>query len=87
MVTTLADTYTTGYGFIDEEIAETVCQVLEIKSHHLIKPKQISGFDGRAIKTITHAIYSTLTIGIHIESLPFLLIIKMGNHPIILVQL
>ena len=29
-VTTLADTYATGYGFIDEEFAETVCQVLEI---------------------------------------------------------
>ena len=30
-VTTLVDICATGYGFIDEEFAETVCQVLEIK--------------------------------------------------------
>ena len=29
--TTLADTCAIGYGFIDEEFAETVCQVLEIE--------------------------------------------------------
>ena len=27
----LANTYATGYGFIDEEFAEKVCQVLEIQ--------------------------------------------------------
>ena len=32
MATTLADTCISGYGFIDEEFAETVCQILEIKS-------------------------------------------------------
>ena len=37
--TTLADTYATGYGFIDEEFAETICQVLEIEPQRLIKPK------------------------------------------------
>ena len=31
MATTLANSYVTGYGFIDEEFAETVCQVLEIE--------------------------------------------------------
>lgn len=31
MTTTLANTCVTGYGFIDEEFAETVCHVLEIK--------------------------------------------------------
>ncbi len=39
--TTLADTCATGYGFIDKEFAETVCQVLEIEPQRLIKPKQI----------------------------------------------
>ena len=52
MATILADTCATGYGFIDEEFAETVCQVLEIEPQRLIKPKQIQEFDGRATKVI-----------------------------------
>ena len=84
MATTLADTCATGYGFIDEEFAETVCQNLEIEPQRLIKPKEIQGFDGRAAKPITHAIYPTLTVGTHTESLAPLLITKLGNHPMIL---
>ncbi len=81
---TLADTCATRYGFINEEFAETVCQVLKIEAQRLIKPKQIQGFDGRAVKPITHAIYLTLTIGTYIESLAPLLITKLGNYPMIL---
>ena len=83
MAIILANTCATGYSFIDEEFANTVCQVLEIKSQRLIKPKQIQGFDGRAAKPITHAIYPTLTVGTHTESLAPLLITKLGNHPMI----
>ena len=82
--TTLADTCATGYGFIDEEFAETVCHVLEIESQRLIKLKQIQRFDDRAAKPITHAIYPTLTIGDHTESFAPLLITKLGNYPMIL---
>ena len=39
IATTLADICATGYGFIDEKFAETVCQILEIKPQHLIKPQ------------------------------------------------
>ena len=81
--TTLANTCATGYGFIDKEFTETVCQVLEIEPQRLIKSKQIQGFDGRAAKPITHAIYPILTIGNHTESLAPLLITKLGNHPMI----
>ena len=81
---TLSDTCATTYGFIDEEFAETVCQVLEIELQRLIKSKQIQGFDGRAAKLITHAIYLTLTIGTHTKSLASLFITKLGNHPMIL---
>ena len=35
----LADICATRYGFIDEKFAEIVCQILEIESQHLIKPK------------------------------------------------
>ena len=41
MATTLADTCATGYGFINEKFAETVCQNLEIEPQRLIKPKEI----------------------------------------------
>ena len=81
---TLADTCATGYGFINEGFAETVCQVLEIEPQRLIKPKQIQGFNKKAGKPITHAIYPTLTIGANTENLALLLIIKLGNHPMIL---
>ena len=86
MATTLANTCAIGYSFIDEEFAETVCQVLEIKPQCQIKLKQIQEFDGRAAKPIIHAIYLTLTIGTHTESLGSLLIIKLRNHLIILGQ-
>lgn len=37
----LVDTCTSGYNFIDEKFVEIICQMLEIESHHLIKPKPI----------------------------------------------
>ena len=86
MAKTLANTYATGYGYIDEKFVEIVCQVFEIKPQRLIKIKQIQKFDGRAAKLITHAIYPIFTVGIHIESLDFLFITKLGNHPMILSQ-
>ena len=42
------------------------------------------GFDGRPAPSITDAIYPTLTVQIHAESLAPLLVIKLGQHPIIL---
>ena len=74
------------YDFIDEKFAETVCQVLEIESQYLIKSKQIQEFDGRAAKSITYAIYRTLSMGTHIESLALLLITKLRNYSMILGQ-
>ncbi len=71
----------------DEKFAKTVYQVLEIEPQHLIKPKQIQEFDGRAAKPITHAIYPTLTISTHIESLAPLFITKLENYLMILGRL
>ena len=81
---TLDDICATRYSFIDEEFAKTICQVLEIEPQCLIKPKQIYGFDGRAAKPITHAIYLTLTVGDYTESLTSLFIAKLRNYPMIL---
>ena len=66
---TLVDTCATGYGFIDEKFAEIVCQTLEIEPQRLTKPKPIQGFDGRAAQPVTHAIYPTLSVRSHTESL------------------
>lgn len=61
----VADTYAPEYDFLLEDFAETVYQVLEIEPQRLIKIKQIQEFDGTDVKPITHAIYSTLTVGTH----------------------
>ena len=75
-VTTLVDTCATGFGFIDEKFAEIVCERLEIQPQRLTKPKPIQGFDGRAARPVTHAIYFTLSVGNHTKSLALLLITK-----------
>ena len=80
---TLVDTCATRYGFIDEKFAEMVCQTLEIESQCLTKPKPIQRFDGRAAQLVTYAIYPTLSVGSHPESLVPLLITKLGHHPMI----
>lgn len=84
MTRILANTCAIGYSYIDEEFAKTIGQVLEIESQRLIKPKQIQSFDGKAVKFITYAIWSILTVGIHIESVAFLLITDLENHSMIL---
>ena len=86
MVKILADTCTTRYGFIDEKFEEKVCQVLELLSQRLIKPKQIQRFDNRAAKLITHAIDQTLTISIYTENVAPLVSTKLRNYPITLGQ-
>lgn len=86
MAIILANTYATGYGFIDEKFTETVCQILKIKLQPLIKPKQIQKFDGKVAKSITHAIYPIPTVDTHTKSLVFLFIIKLGNYAMILGQ-
>ena len=83
-VTILIDTCATRFGFIDKKFAEIVCKKLEIQPQCLTKPKPIQRFDGRAARPVTHAIYPTLSVGNHIESLAPLLITKLGQHPMIL---
>ena len=81
---TLIDTGATDYAFIDREIAQLVCNMLSMKPVPLLKPKPLTGFDGRHAPPITHAIYPKLTIELHSELTAPLLITDLGNHPIIL---
>lgn len=46
MTIILANILASRYNFIDEELAETVCQVFEIKIKRLIRAKQIQSFNG-----------------------------------------
>ena len=82
--TSLLDTGTTDIAFIDLTMARQVCDVLQISFIQLAKPKPIREFDGKLASPITHAIYPMLTVQGHTELLVPFLIIKLGQHPLIL---
>ncbi len=71
----LIDIKAADYLFIDEVIAQIVCDQLQIKSLTLIKAKSIREFDDYyAKKLITHVIYSNLTVQDHMINTTFMLI-------------
>ena len=82
--TSLLDTGATGIIFIDLAIAHHVYDVLQISFIQLAKPKLIKRFDSKPAPLITHAIYPTLTVQGHTELLAFFLVMKLGQHPLIL---
>ena len=82
--TSLLDTGATSIAFIDLAIARHVCDVLQISFIQLAKPKPIRGFDDKPAPPITYAIYPTLTVQGHTKLLAPFLIMKLGQHPLIL---
>jgi len=71
----LIDTEAADYSFIDELIAQNVCDYLQIESLSLIKLKSIRKFDDHyAKKLIIHAIYSNLTVQDYMKCFIFMLI-------------
>ncbi len=81
----LIDTEATDYSFIDELIAQNVCDYLQIESLSLIKLKSIRKFDDHyAKKLITHAIYSNLTVQDHMKRFVSMLITWLDQHQMIL---
>ena len=78
----LLDTGATGHAFIDESTAREVCEKLQISPQKLTRPKPVKGFDGERGKDITHAIYPTLTVQSHKETIAPLLITQLGQHKI-----
>ncbi len=73
------------YSFIDEVIAQIVCDQLQIKSLTLIKAKSIQEFDDHYVKKlITHVIYSNLMIQDHMIDIAFMLITRLNQHQMIL---
>ncbi len=81
----LIDIEAADYSFIDELIAQNVCDHLQIESLSLIKLKSIRRFDDHyAKKLITHAIYSNLTVQDHMKRFAFMLITRLDQHQMIL---
>jgi len=81
----LIDTEAADYSFIDELIAQNVCDHLQIESLSLTKLKSIRGFnDHYAKKLIIHAIYPNLTVQDHMKRFASMLIIRLGQHQMIL---
>ncbi len=81
----LIDTEAVDYSFIDELIAQNVCDHLQIELLSLIKLKSIRRFnDYYAKKLITHAICSNLTVQDHMKRFVFILITRLSQHQMIL---
>ncbi len=81
----LIDIEAADYSFIDEVIAQIVCDQLQIKSLTLIKAKLIQEFDDHyAKKLITHVIYLNLTVQSHTIEIAFMLITQLNQHQMIL---
>ncbi len=81
----LIDIKAADYSFIDEVIAQIVCDQLQIKSLTLIKSKSIREFDDYyAKKLITHAIYLNLTVQDHTIDTVFMLITWLDQHQMML---
>ncbi len=81
----LIDIEAADYSFIDEVIAQIVCNQLQIKSLTLIKAKSIREFnDHYAKKLITHVIYLNLTVQDHTIDITSMLITWLNQHQMIL---
>ncbi len=81
----LIDIKAADYSFINEVIAQIVCDQLQIKSLTLIKAKLIQEFDNHyAKKLITHVIYLNLTVQDHMIDTASMLITWLNQHQMIL---
>jgi len=81
----LIDTEAADYLFINEAIAQIVCDQLQIKFLTLIKAKSIREFDDHyAKKLIIYVIYSNLMIQNHTINIAFMLITQLEQHQMIL---
>ncbi len=76
----------TEYAFVDESVAQRICDVMIIKLIKLMKKRVIKAYDDKKNQIITHAIYSSMIIQKHIESLTLMLITKLDQQIIILIK-
>ncbi len=71
-------------AFIDESVAQSLCEILKIESIQLLKKRLVRAYDERKDQVITHVIYSKMIIQRHIESLISMLIIRLDQQALIL---
>jgi hypothetical protein len=84
IIKAMIDNDCTDYSFIDIDIAQKVCDSLNINLLKLNKSREVKNYDERKNKNITHVIYSFMTIQNHTKSSTFMMIIKLDQHFIIL---
>jgi hypothetical protein len=80
----MIDIDVTEYAFIDESVAQSLCEILKIESVQLLKKRLVRAYDEQKNQVIIHVIYSKIIIQKHIESLIFMLIIKFDQQALIL---
>jgi hypothetical protein len=74
----------TEYAFVDESVAQKICDVMSIEFIELMKKRVIRTYDDKKDQIITHTIYSSMIIQRHIENLTLMLITKLDQQVIIL---
>ncbi len=84
IIRAMIDNDCTDYSFIDIDIAQKVCDSLNISSLKLNKSREMKSYDERKSKNIIHVIYSFMIIQNHTKSSIFMMIIKFDQHSIIL---
>jgi len=80
----LLDTGAIGYSFIDDRAARFLCEQLTICAIPLSRPRLLNAYNGRPVSPIIYAIYPTMIVQNLTERTMPILIIRLGNHPIIL---
>ncbi len=81
---TMIDIDVTEYAFVDESVAQSLCNALKIELVQLMKKRLIRAYDDRKNQVITHVIYLKMIIQRHTENLIFMLIIKLEQQTLIL---
>ena len=83
-VQTLMNTNVIEFAFIDEKIAQLICEKFQINLIILSWFKHVNDFDDRLIKFIIHVIYFTLIVQNHSKLAIFMFITKIDFHFLIL---
>ncbi len=84
IIKAMIDNDCTDYSFIDIDIAQKVCDSLNINLLKLNKSREVKNYDERRNKNITHVIYSFMTIQNHTKSAISMMIMKLDQHLIML---
>ncbi len=81
----LIDIEVTDMTFIDDSLVSELCERFDIQPISLFKSKSIRSYDGTLDRrSITHALYTSVTIQEHKNEMMSLLITRLGQHKVII---